>query len=79
MALADQGDELQGMAWQSKLKVYTSLNDYADMATAVVNDGMQFSNHSYSVVAGWGEKKLSLFVVWPTHPGKSHAPSWDFK
>ena len=67
LALADQGDGLQGIAWQSQLKVYTSLNDYAEMATAVANDGMQFSNHSYSVVAGWGDQNY-LYWFGPLTP-----------
>lgn len=74
LALADQGDGLQGMAWQSKLKVYTSLNDYAEMATAVANDGMQFSNHSYSVVAGWGENNFPHNWFGPLTPENPTPP-----
>lgn len=52
---------LQGLAWESSLEIYTSSLDYPEMIDAAIHDpannkiGMTFSNHSYSPGAGWEE------------------------
>jgi hypothetical protein len=54
IGLPDPTRVRQGMAYGAKLKIYSSLNDYAEMAGAVVSaEGMHFSNHSYGARAGW--------------------------
>ena len=54
IGLPDPTRVRQGMAYGAKLKIYSSLNDYAEMASAVVSaEGMHFSNHSYGVGGGW--------------------------
>jgi hypothetical protein len=42
----------QGMSYQGRLTAFDWNNDAAEMATAAAN-GMEVSNHSYGLVAGW--------------------------
>jgi len=59
LALQDQGDGLQGLAWESRLKIFSDRDDFREMAAEAIHDpgtgktGMSFSNHSYSPGAAW--------------------------
>lgn len=60
----DGGDDtLRGLAWESHIKSFDITNDYLEMLEEATNQGMIFSNHSYSPWAGW-EKTGSANQPW---------------
>ncbi|MDB4544518.1 S8 family serine peptidase [Akkermansiaceae bacterium] len=53
IALDNGGVGSRGVAWSSTIKNFTLENDYVEMLEESVENGMLFSNHSYSPPAGW--------------------------
>jgi len=53
----------RGMAYQCKLDAYEWTNDDAEMASAAAG-GMEVSNHSYGILAGWFYYTPWLSWVW---------------
>jgi len=52
-------DSLRGLAWQTRVKSFDIEDDYTEMLEATINQGMIFSNHSYSPDAGWERDSFS--------------------
>lgn len=48
-----ENNDPRGLAWQARIKSFDIIDDYPEMLEEATNQGMLFSNHSYSPEAGW--------------------------
>lgn len=76
IGLPDPSWVWQGMAYQSKLKIYSSRDDYVEMAEAVTPpEEMYFSNHSYGLRGGWASPTIWVGPLAAADPNAPLGPS----